>query len=108
MEQTAIVVVTKEWIDTGVRFLLNDGKMSGSTSNTHIVTADVENTSDQRGLWLKNVKTRAMKRDGSVVTMRLMIPWTFVLGLGLVGGERDTPGFVTEGTHVWPGPQGAA
>ncbi len=83
-KQTAIVVVSKEWIDTAVRHLVNHGRESRSTGQTHVITADIEDTADHRGLWLSNVNTSQLTKDGSNVTMRFMIPWNFILGLGVV------------------------
>lgn len=106
-KQTGFVVVSKDWMDSGVRYFVNDGRTSRSTSDTHIVIAEVEDTSDARGLWLRNVKTTQFTREGSdVTTMKFMIPWTFVLGLGLadaVAGNTDL-GFCPEGARIWDEP----
>ena len=93
-KQTAIVVVSKDWIDSAVKHLINDGRESRSTGDTHIVYADLEGSSDPHGLWLKNVKTNRLKEDGSEVVMRFMIPWAFVVALGVVDHGIDLePGF---------------
>jgi hypothetical protein len=92
-KQTAIVVVTKAWINTSVRHLINDGRESHSTGDTHIVYADLEGTSDHHGLWLRNIKTARLTADGSEVAMtRFMIPWTFIVALGVVdhGAQVET------------------
>src|ERR1035438_2482114 len=102
-QQTAFVVVSKDWLDTGVRYCISHGRKSRSTSNTHILIGDVENTSDERGLWLKNIKTTAFSDGDSpaTLTMKFMIPWTFVLGLGLVADEAGETklGFCPEGAR---------
>ena len=92
--QTAIVVVSKDWIDTAVRHLINHGQQSRSTGETHVIFADLEDTSDHRGLWLKNVRTTRLTTDGSNITMRFMIPWSFIVALGVVDhGAPVEPGF---------------
>jgi hypothetical protein len=93
-KETAIVVVSKDWINTGVRHLINHGRESASTGETHLIFADLEDTADLRGLWLKNVHTNRLTADGSKVTMRFMIPWGAIVGLGVVEhGAKLDPGF---------------
>jgi hypothetical protein len=106
-KQTAFVVVSKDWIDTGVRYMLNGGNMSRSTTGTHLVIGEVDDASDQRGLWLKKVTTTKLTKDGSPVTMKFMIPWSFIFGCGLADDEEDKPkpGFPTGGTLIWEEPQ---
>jgi hypothetical protein len=42
-KETAIVVVSKNWINTSwVSHLINQGKESRSTGDTHLITADLE------------------------------------------------------------------
>ena len=94
-QQTAIVVVTKDWINTSwVRHLINQGKESRSTGDTHLITADLEDANDQRGLWLKNIHADHATTDGSRLTMRFMIPWSVIVALGVVDHRTQTaPGF---------------
>lgn len=92
-QKTAVVVVSKDWIDTSVRHLINHGQESRSTGDTHIVYADLEDTSDHHGLWLKNIKTTQLMKDGSETVMRFMIPWAFVVALGVIDGVEVKPGF---------------
>ena len=95
-KQTAIVVVNKSWIDTAVRHLVNNGQTSRSTGETHLLIGDVEDASDHRGLWLKNILTNQLTRDGSPITMKLMIPWSFIVGVGLADDDlqgKMKPGF---------------
>lgn len=95
--ETAIVVVSKEWIDTAVRHLINQGRESRSTGETHLIFADLDDLSDHRGLWLKNVKTNRLTVDASDVTMRFMIPWSVIVGLGVVDrGTAAKAGFSFE------------
>ena len=107
-QQTAFVVVSKDWLDTGIRYCINHGRTSRSTSNTHILIGDVENTSDERGLWLKNIKTTEFSDGDSpaTLTMKFMIPRSFVLGLGLVADEAGETklGFCPEGARIWNEP----
>jgi len=106
--QTVIVVVSKEWVDTGVRYLLSNGNTSRSTTASHILFGDLDDSSDHRGLWLKNVKTTSLTADSSIVKMKLMIPWAFVFAFAIVDdGEKPPPGFPSEGVQVWDGPGGA-
>ena len=101
LKQTAIVVVSKAWMDTGgVRLLVNDGRKSQSSDDTHIVVAPLDDSSDQLGLWLQGITTTQMTEDGSPLTMRLMIPWSFIVALGIVDGEKETLGFQTNETVV--------
>jgi hypothetical protein len=105
-KQTAFVVVSKDWIDSGARYFINNGEMSSSTTNTHIVIGEVEDATNERGLWLKNVKTTGFTRassPGVAVTMRVLIPWAFVLSLGLVVDHETgkTKLGYPEGAHIW-------
>jgi len=89
-KQTAFVVVNKDWIDSGARYLVNNGERSRSDGDTHIFIGEVEDATSERGLWLKNVKTTAFDRPsspGAGIIMKVMIPWAFVLSLGLVDDE---------------------
>jgi hypothetical protein len=93
-KQSAFVVVSKEWINTTVRHLINQGQESRSAGDTHLIIADLEDTSDSRGLWLNNIKTDRLRTDGATVTMRFMIPWGAIVGLGVVDhGAQVEPGF---------------
>lgn len=94
-QQTAIVIVSKHWINTeGINTILAKGRISEATGDAHIVIATVSDTSDPQGLWLSGIKTSELKRDGSSISMKFMVPWRFVLGLGLVDDlEPSTLGF---------------
>lgn len=93
-QQRVTVVVSKDWIDTGVHYLLNSGAPTRSTASGHIIFGNLEDASDHRGLWLKNVRTTCLTTDRSPVTMKLMIPWTFVFAFGVIDeGERRRLGF---------------
>ena len=97
------MVVSKDWINTaGVRHLVNHGRESRSTGETHLVIADLEDTSDHHGLWLKNVNTTSLKPDGSNVTMRFMIPWSFIVGLGVVDREAGVEAGFAGGVAIEP------
>jgi hypothetical protein len=89
---------------TVVRYFINHGQMSRSTSDAHIVIADLDSL-DERGLWLKGVKTDHFARKGSAnaaVTMKFLIPWTFIFGVGLVNEEAGETklGFCPEGARI--------
>ena len=53
--------------------------------------------SDHRGIWLTDVITTAVlnRSDDSPVKMKFMIPWHYVLGLGLpdLQSQESTIGF---------------
>jgi hypothetical protein len=93
--QTAIVVVRKDWVNTSwLSHLINRGNESRSTGDTHLITADLGDENDQRGLWLKNVHVDHVTKDGSRFTMRFMIPWSVIIALGVVDhGTQTPPGF---------------
>ena len=57
-QKTAVVVVSKE-LDRYFGTAPNQSwcSESRSTGDTHLVYADLEDTSDHHGLWLKNIKT---------------------------------------------------
>src|ERR1022692_445151 len=105
-KQTAFVVVTKNWIDSGARYFVNNGEVSRSETDTHILIGEVEDTSSERGLWLKNIKTTGFVRAGApdvALTMKVLIPWASVLSLGLVDDEagKTKLGYCPEGAHIW-------
>jgi hypothetical protein len=78
-QQTAIVVVRKDWINTSVRHLINHGNESRSTGDTHLIFGDLHDATDLHGLWLQNIHTDRLTKDGSRVTMRFMIPWSVIV-----------------------------
>jgi hypothetical protein len=92
-KQMAVVVVPKHWFNSGAHLLLNNGEESGSDGETHFVIAPVDDVSDAYGLWLKDITTTGLTKNGSPVEMRFMIPWQFVLGLGLMDDQTDKAAF---------------
>jgi hypothetical protein len=96
-KQTAVVVVSKEWVNSGVHHLTNGSRLSESTGDTHLFIAPLEDASDHRGLWLRDVKTTRLTEDNSAVTMKFLIPWQFVFAVGIIEGEqtRVRMGFVS-------------
>ena len=103
-EQTAFVVVTKEWFNfAGVRHLLNAGRLSKSSGEAHLIIAPMGDSSDHKGLWLKGITTHELTKDGSPVTMDFMIPWNYVIGFALRTDDKHNGnmGFkVDDVTHV--------
>jgi hypothetical protein len=103
-EQDAFVVVSKEWFDfPGIRDLLNAGRRSKSTGEAHLLIAPLVDSSDHKGLWVKGITTRELTQDGSPVTMDFMIPWNYVIGLGMRTDDGNSGGLgfkVDELTHV--------
>jgi hypothetical protein len=96
-KQTAIVVVKKQWVND-LRHLLHDGHESRSTDDVHLLIGALEDASDLRGLWLKDVPSSILKKDGSAVKMKVLIPWTNVVGCGIVNedAEKVAAGFQPE------------
>jgi hypothetical protein len=94
-KQIAFALVNRDWLNSGVHFLLNDGKRSTSTAPTHLIIGDLESSSDPVGLWLSGVKTTQLTDDGSPVAMRLLIPWSAILTVGIADADRTKlkPGF---------------
>ena len=79
---TAFVVVQRTWFNHAMHGLT--GHESGSEIDSHVIQAALDDVNDQRGLWLRDIKSRWVKAtDGSPVIMRLLIPWQFVLAVGL-------------------------
>src|SRR5262245_150283 len=95
--ERAFVIVTQEWFDLAMRPLVT-GTKSRSTMGIHLISAIVEDLADHRGLWLRDIRTSQPTEDGATVTMRLMIPWQFVVSVGVV--EEDSaklqPGFAID------------
>jgi hypothetical protein len=89
----AFVVVDQEWFDKALYMFISD-KRSASTNGAHLITGPVEDLSDHRGIWLSDVESRVRNSndDSPVPPMRLMIPWQFVLAVGVVeGAETKLP-----------------
>jgi hypothetical protein len=98
MKQIAFIVVSKEWFNTGgINHILANGRQSQGSGEAHLIMADNADLSDHRGIWLTNVITTAVlnRSDESPVKMKFMIPWHYVLGLGLpdVQSAESTIGF---------------
>jgi len=98
MKQIAFIVVSKEWFNTGgINHILANGRESQGSGEAHLIMAGDPDLSDPRGIWLTNVITTAVlnRSDESPVKMKFMIPWHYVLGLGLpdVQSAESTIGF---------------
>jgi hypothetical protein len=92
-EQSAVAVVSKDWINTAVRHLINRGQQSRSTGERTSSSPTLK-THRTIGAWLKNITTDRLRTDGSNLTMRFMIPWVAIVGLGVVDhGVQVEPGF---------------
>jgi hypothetical protein len=83
-KKLAFVVVPKSWFDQTLGRIGITGP-SGSTGDMHIVISAIDDVADHRGLWLSDVQTLLEKeKDGSRVTFeRFMVPWQFVLAVGV-------------------------
>ena len=83
-KQTAFVVVQKSWFNLAMNALVTR-RDSQSEVDAHVLIADLDDVTDHRGLWIRNIKSAYQnKKDDSWVMMKLMIPWQFVLSVGLV------------------------
>jgi hypothetical protein len=89
-KETAFVVVQKTWFDLAMNPLVT-GRPSESQVDAHVMIGTLDEISDLRGLWLRDITSRMAKKDGSFVTMRLMIPWQFILSVGLVDESVKIP-----------------
>jgi hypothetical protein len=79
----AIILVRREWMNSGVHNLVNEGKPSDSTA-THMIVAPLDgDTSDPHGVWLNEITSHQLTTDGSAVTMRFMVPWSEIIALGI-------------------------
>jgi hypothetical protein len=88
--RTAFVVVQKEWFNHGMRALT--GHESQSERDAHVMICTVDDMADHLGLWIRDVTSHYRKNDaGPFVKMRLMIPWQFVLSVGLVDDKMKIP-----------------
>jgi hypothetical protein len=84
--KTAVVLVSKEWMNAGACAMFNVA-LSGSTSRSHFLILPFKRQ-DERGVWLANIETSQLTTDGSTVTMNeLLVPWAFVYSLGVVDGD---------------------
>jgi hypothetical protein len=90
---TAFVFVAKTWYDASLRHLLGKPE-STSTTHSHLLIGSLENSGDHLGLWLKDIPTKALRKDGASTNLRVLIPWSFVIGCGLIEeGEPVKVGF---------------
>ena len=81
---TGFVIVSKDWFDTpGVYQLIGRGRPRRSTGDAHTLIGPVSDANNHLGLWLGPIGTTELTTDGSPVVMRFLIPWRFVLGLGV-------------------------
>lgn len=91
----AVVAVSKEWMNSGVHLLLDNGKPSESTNNAHLLILSLEDDTDHRGLWLADITTERLTTNGSPVTMRkFLVPWSYIYAVGLIEDSKLKPGFI--------------
>jgi len=108
--KVAIVIVDRAWSELpGVKRFLEHAQKprQGPPSGAHFVLGPIVDTSDLKGLWLGDVTTEAIqRRDGQPFTMKFMIPWQYVLGLGEIEESGPTPiGFKSNPETIVLGPQ---
>jgi hypothetical protein len=102
-EQTVILVLQKEWVNT-VAFLLNEGKASESTGKTHLLIGPFDH-SDAQGVCVREIPSHQLTNDRSAVMMTVMVPWSAIIGVGIVNEEQEKikAGFATGGTNFSSG-----
>ena len=93
----AFVMVQRSWFDETIG-PVTSGRESQSTGNAHTIVGTLDDIADHRGLWLQDVPTlyRKQKDDSPVTFARLLIPWQYVLSLGLEDATTSAkikPGF---------------
>lgn len=88
---TAVVFVDKSWYDSTLRFLL-DKSPSRSTEEVHILVGALKDAGDTVGLWMSGLKTKEVK-PGVEVAMELLIPWRYVVAVGLIDEANPRIGF---------------
>lgn len=95
-KQTAVLVVSKVWVDE-VCHLVNRGRSSGSTGDTHMLIAPLEDLNDPHGVWLSDIATNDLTKDGSEVKMKLMVPWAVIVAIGVLDKDQENVpmGFVS-------------
>jgi hypothetical protein len=90
-DATALVFVRKEWYDTSIRLVAGYGP-STSPNDVHVIAAKLKDADDPIGLWLTDVKSRHLTKDGSEVTMDILIPRSVVLAVGLI--DEKSPAMI--------------
>jgi len=102
-KQIAFIVVRKDWYNSaGINHLLGNGRESRADGEAHLIMAGDPDLSDHRGVWIPGVVTTAVlnRSDNSPTKMRFLIPWQYILGVGLDEGSAEsvigfTPGKAT-------------
>jgi hypothetical protein len=85
--KTAILVVNKDWVNTGVYHLLNKGLRSTSESQGHFLILPFDHQ-DPSGVWLADIETSQLTSDGSPVKMNtFLVRWEFIYAMGIVDGD---------------------
>ena len=100
--QVALVIVSSEWFTSaGVRRFFG-GEQTPRADVSQYVIAPLVNDQDPIGLWIGEMTTKAVRRiDGKDFTMKFMIPWSHVLGLGVIDeSERRPIGFEADPTTI--------
>jgi hypothetical protein len=104
-KQTVFIIVDERWFNmAGVNDLVGRGVKSNSSSGAHLIISGITDLSDHKGIWLGNVTTNILHaKDRSPVTMKVMIPWSYVLSVGVQEeevGESMPIGFTTTGVAM--------
>jgi hypothetical protein len=63
------------------------GKPSLS-SETHLLIGPLEDAVDPHGVLLSGITSHQLTEDGSPITMKLLVPWSAILALGIVEDEN--------------------
>src|SRR5262245_50851919 len=90
-KQTVFLVVQRAWYDLTMNPLIT-GTGSKSTGDAHVMYGAVKDLSDHRGLWFEKLTSEAItERDGTKLIMDVMVPWKYILCLGLVDERTPSP-----------------
>jgi hypothetical protein len=83
IEGSIVLVVQRSWANLrGVRLIVRDGKEIREGDNSHVIFANVLDSSDSHGLWVE-LNTEKHQQDASVKLLSVMIPWDVILMVGV-------------------------
>ena len=96
-KQVAVVIVDNEWFHSpGVKRFLA-GRSTQRDESSHYILGPLVDDSDPLGVWLGEVTTKSLRRaDGKDFDMKFLIPWRFVLALGVVDETVSDPAWLKD------------
>jgi hypothetical protein len=80
-KNTGFVFVDKAWFNQTLRGLFGLDRTE-TLENVHLMIGEIE-VNEALGVWLKDTKTSVLRKDGAEVKMDFLVPWRFVVGVGL-------------------------